>query len=203
MVGAVVLAAATAAAGKLAELREAEQDYLNVASAAQMVKDRICVSGYTYTKKSNEINPTVKFSASDGKGEILRDELIELCNILTDPIKDQNTRKSELEGKKIPFEINGNLAPGVYDEKWKTVNGSLSMKVDGRIIVELWLGNKAEGKSHNNMEIEFCPDGPVTKTIVDTVIDSGESGGDVVEIYTYVAMCSWPEEGCTITKGIQ
>ncbi len=197
-VGAVVLSASTAAAGKLAEQREREQDYLNVASAARLVKGRICKLTYTYKSTKNASgNVTSKGSeltASDGPAGvvILGEELKELCGSL---------EASPAVSEEKPFEIKLSSAAIPSDVDWKTVYGSLSMETDGRIIVKLWLvENKDESNEykHNYMEIEFCPDGPVKRTEVSTDPDTGVTTGT-----TTTTTYSWPESGCTITKGKQ
>lgn len=187
MVGTVVLVASTASAGKLAEQREREQAYLNVSSAAELIKDRICKTKYTCTYQPGESatisSPSVV--ASDGNSVILGTELSDLCNKLV-----LNTDPDWKEEKN--FEINLKKESDV-PEKWETVYGSLIMGADGRIYVDLWLGDKDHSEDYNHMKIEFCPDGPVKKTEVVTT-DTG--------VTTKVTMiCTWPEGGCTITRG--
>ncbi len=176
-VGTVALTASTAAAGRLAKQREREQDYLNVASAARLVKERICKLTYTYTGDGSDPaeRNLVASDASLGSKVILENELKELCGILAG-VTGLPTEK--------PFRIDLSSGSGSPDVEWKTVYGSLSVEADGKIIVGLWLGDQAKNnaENHNHMEIEFCPDGPVKKTATTT---------------TY----SWPESGCTITKG--
>jgi len=203
MVGAVVLAAATAAAGKLAELRETEQNYLNVASAAQMVRDKICEMTYTYETVDGNVTEN-KITVPSGE-VILEDELKKLCEILVENQGEADLQK-QLDDAAKTFEISGTV------DKWDTVHGLLSMKEDGRIIVGLWLVDKDESgggaasdeKIHNHMEIEFCADGPVTKTVVEE-IDGTDADGNpiIIETVTKTTTCSWPETGCTIMKGIQ
>lgn len=199
MVGAVVLAASTASAGKLAELKKNEQDYLNVASAARMVRDRICALTYTCRKEwVNDIltSNETKLEPSDNGAVILKSELMSLCGELADEDSAPTLGTAE-------FEITGT------DEDWDTVHGNLSMEKDGRIIVELWLKDEEDekGKSRNLMEIEFCADGPVTSTVVNRYENWGVDNNnnpilisvDVEVIKT--TTCSWPLSGCTITKG--
>jgi len=192
-VGTVALTASTAAAGKLAEQQEREQDYLNVASAARLVKDRICKLTYTYTKSGETLGSgTLTTSdASTNNKVILEKELEELCRILMES-------PGSAPEKSFKIDLSSNSS-GVT---WETVYGSLSVKEDGRIIVELWLGNEQKDNedNHNRMEIEFCPDGPVKKTVVNTKeSDTGEITKTSITTTTY----SWPESGCTITKGKQ
>jgi len=190
MVGTVVLVASTAAAGKLAEQQKREQAYLNVSSAAQLIKDRICKTKYKH-KTDGSDPPTGPLSVSDGK-VILKPELTALCNTLAENT-DPNTLQSDLDAKKAEFVINRKPGSASPAEEWETVYGSLRMGADGRIFVELWLGKKDENKDYNHMKIEFCPDGPVKEKKVITT-DAG-----VTE--TVITTCSWPEDGCTITKG--
>jgi len=196
MVGAVVLAAATAAAGKLAELRENEQNYLNVASAARMVKDRICALTYESVQIDGG-TPTVNLTASsDTDTIILKEELTELCNNLISA--DTATPVSAPAVTEKKFTITSAV------EDLDTVYGSIRMEADWRIIVELWLGkeDRAAKGNHNFMEIELCPEGPVTKKVVDeTESDTTDGSTTVIQKVTVTKTCSWPETGCTITKG--
>lgn len=195
MVGTVVLAASTAAAGKLTGQRKSEQDYLTVASAAHLVKDRICNSTYTYKKVSGEV-PEQGLEASDGKAVILKEDLEGLCRILAENT-DASTLQSTLDNAKKTFEVSCAPGAGMSNARCPIVYGCLSMKSDARILVELWLGNQDENKGNNHMAVEFCPDGPVKKTEV----ESKESGGVVKDVVTVTTTCSWPEGGCTITRG--
>ncbi len=213
-VGAVVLTASTAAAGKLAEQREREQDYLNVASAARLVKGRICKLTYTNElecKKDASGNmlsesSSQEFKTSDGSTSnkvILENELKELCGSLVEDPEAEPAPAAPLSAlpAEKPFKIELSSASGSTGVDWETVYGSLRVEADGRIIVELWLGNenKEHKDSHNHMEIEFCPDGPVKRTEV----TSTEDAGVITETSTTTTTYSWPESGCTITKGKQ
>ncbi len=200
MVGTVVLTAATASAGKLAGQQESEQDYLNVASAARLVKDRICELTYTYETTDTDPTPTETLAPNDKV--ILEGEVKGLCGILAeslnknpaeDPAVLQDRLNDKAEATK-PFQISRSGST-----EWGTVYGRVGMKADGRIIVELWLGNKDIDQGNNHMAIEFCPDGPVKETKVEN--KEAPSGGGVVTSTVTTTTCSWPESGCTITKG--
>lgn len=195
MVGTVVLTASTAAAGKLAEQREREQDYLNVTSAAQMLKDCICKLTYRHESKDG-VPPTVTLTAASGGEVILEKELTALCNILAENT-DPATLQSDLNAAEQTFTIELEGGTDAPAGEWKTVYGRLSMKADGRIYANLWLGGTDESMGNNRMEIEFCPDGPVKQTKVTTT----ESGGVITNQITVITTCSWPKNGCTITKG--
>ncbi len=200
MVGTVVLTAATASAGKMAGQQESEQDYLNVASAARLIKDRICELTYTYKTTGTDPDPSGELTAATGD-VILKGELEALCGILaeslnTNPAEDPDDLQDELNDKAkeaAPFEISRSGSM-----EWSTVYGRVGMKADGRLIVELWLGNKDIDQGNNHMAVEFCPDGPVKETRVEKEEDP--SGGVVTSTVT-TTTCSWPESGCTITKG--
>lgn len=203
MVGTVVLTAATASAGKLAGQQESEQDYLNVASAAQLVKDRICELTYTYTYETTDTDPTPTPTETLAPNDkvILEGEVKGLCGILAeslnknpaeDPAVLQDRLNNKAEATK-PFQISRSGST-----EWGIVYGRVGMKADGRIIVELWLGDEDIDQGNNHMAIEFCPDGPVKETRVEKEEDP--SGGVVTSTVT-TTTCSWPERGCTITKG--
>jgi len=210
MVGTVVLTASTASAGRLADMKDYEQDYLNVASAARMMRDRICKLTYTYKTtddKLDEGGETLK--DSDGKNIILETELKALCGVLAEN-QDKDDLQSLLDNTGKSF---GVFTIKDTNEKLDTVYGSLSMKADGRIIVGLWLKDE-NGNRRNYMEIEFCPDGPVTDRVVvvtdkpvlneDGTQKTDEENNPIYETITTVhetTTCSWPESGCTISKG--
>lgn len=207
MVGTVVLTASTAAAGKMSGQQKSEQDYLTVASAAQLVKDRICKLTYTYkTGDGSDADFGGRLESSDGEKVILESELKELCETLVEKPADGPVTPVVSESTKRSFEIScssGADGAGSSDVELDTVYGSLDMKEDGRIIVELWLqdSNEADKNNHNYMTIEFCPDGPVTETTVKNEEDP--SGGGVVTSTVTTKTLRWPESGCTITKGKQ
>jgi len=202
MVGAVVLTASTASAGKLIEMKENEQDYLTVASAARMVRDRICELKYTYKTTDGMLDGDGEtLIASDNKEVILKNELTGLCRVLAR--KQQGLDQTDNLIEKT-FEITGG-------EGWDTVKGSLSMDENGKIIVGLWLEDGEENK-RNHMQIEFLADGPVTNRYETyEVICVGEvkdeETGKPIPIYETIThvhkttTCSWPESGCTISKG--
>lgn len=190
-VGTVVLTASTAAAGKLAEQQKREQDYLNVASAARLVKDRICNLTYTHKQPDGSVPPTVELTASDGKAVILEEDLKKLCNILAEST-DPSGLQAALDAEKKSFEISFSSAEGLSVEEWDTVYGSLRMMADGRLFVVLWLGDSDKDKGSNHMTLEFCPEGPEKKT---------EVTGGVVTSSVVTTTCKWPESGCTITRG--
>ncbi len=221
MVGTVVLVASTAAAGKLAGQQKSEQDYLTVASAARLVKDRICKLTYTYTvtykKTDSKPEDTGKLKVSDSSDlpgspdpvsdpadnqVILKDSLTDLCDILannmnSDSPSDSDALNNKLKLHTTSFQIKYDITGASDDMKWEIVYGSVSMKVDGRIIVELWLGDPSEDKGTNHMTIEFCPDGPVKQTET----KNEEASGVITSTVTDTITCSWPENGCTITRG--
>jgi len=193
-VGTVALTASTAAAGKLAQQRQREQDYLTVASAARLVKKRIGAVSYTHTKTTYSDGRVDEFTRELTPGDvILKKELEEWCQILVE-------NPSSLGDTGKPFEINLDSAGGASAVEWKTVYGSLNMKADGRILVELWLGAAAKDdpQNYNRMKIEFIPDGPVIQT---EYTSEEPTPGTIVVITTVKTTYSWPEGGCTITKG--
>ncbi len=190
MVGTVVLAASTAAAGKLAQQRQSEQDYLNVSSAARLIKDRVCKLTYARIKVDGYLSSET-LQVSDGGKMILGSDLKALCGSLgTDGAPWVNAEK------KFEISASGGAAPAA----WETVYGRLRMEEDGRILVALWLGteDQDDAENHNHVKIEFCPDGPVSQTEVET---EEEDDGSITRTTTVTTTCSWPESGCTITKG--
>lgn len=203
MVGAIVLTASTASAGKMAEMKQNEQDYLTVASAARLVRDRICALKYTYKTLNDNHNPplTNEIKDSDGKGVILENELKNLYGGLA------GVPSAPSFGTEKTFEITGT------GEDWDKVHGSLKMMNDGKIIVELWLEDQEGNNRRNSMKIEFLADGPVTETYLHVYeVPTGEfyedEEGNKIPIYETktdvykTTTCSWPESGCTITKGL-
>jgi len=198
MVGSVVLTASTAAAGKLAQQRQNEQDYLTVASAAQLLKDRISALTYTHTRTLVDGTQTEKTSelACTGTG-VLNNGLKALCEKLVEA-------PTELASLTPSFEISHTSGAGGAAVELAPVYGSLRMETDGRIFAKLWLGkaNEADPENHNRMEIEFCPNGPVVTTSV-TSEERDNGAGTVTTTITEIITTkySWPEEDCIIRKG--
>jgi len=202
MVGSVALTASTAASGKLAQQKQNEQDYLTVASAARLVKNRICKLTYEHVKVDDN-SPSVTLEASDSGTVILSDELKKLCGILAENMG-SDTLQSDLDAAGAAFQISLTPAAGVTDVKWETVHGRLDMDSRGKITVKLWLGDAAIDnlQNHNHMKIEFSPDGPVKNTVVDRIETTEADGTITVTVKrTVTTTCRWPEVGCTIKKG--
>jgi len=200
-VGTIVLTASTAAAGKLARQRQSEQDYMDVASAARLLKKRIGVLTFKHTHVEVRIDgflssssDTPELTASPAGDIILKNELMELCGILT-PSSPPPAPSPPAEKK---FQIFKETAAASGEGK---VYGSMKMEADGRILVKLWLGSEdvTNTKNHNHVEIEFGPDGPVETTEV-TSVEDGDTG-EITETTTVTTTCSWPEDRCTIKKG--
>ncbi len=204
MVGSVALTASTAAAGKLAQQRENEQDYLTVASAARLLRDRIGALKYEHIYKTENGTPihvpnTPTLTASDGPtgGKvILENELINGCKIFSDHSLTPSEENFQIE-----------LAPVSGAPDWDIVYGSLKMDSNGKLLVKLWLGveDASDPQNHNRMKLEFCPDGGTYARQTDVeYVENLEPDGVTVtytEIITVTTTCSWPEGGCTITKG--
>jgi len=185
MVGTVVLAASTAAAGKLARQRQSEQDYLNVSSAARLLKDRLSKLTYTRIEVDGSL-VSEKLETFDRSRMLLQRDLEALCRTVgTDGAAEKR------------FEIS---ASDAAPEAWETVYGRLRMEGDGRLLVALWLGSEdpADVENRSQMKIEFSPDGPARQTEVET---EEEDDGSIQKTTTVTTTCSWPESGCTITKG--
>ncbi len=195
-VGSVALTASTAAAGKLAQQRQNEQDYLTVASAARLLRDRIGVLRYRQVTVDDHDSPG-DLTASDGRPIFLKGELTDRCQIISDPSLTAIEETFQIDLVPPPVPASG--APA-----WKTVYGSLKVEADGKILVKLWLGTADGTDSHNRMDLAFCPDGgaPAKQTDV-TYTETTAADGTVeyTETITVTTTCSWPEGGCTITKG--
>ncbi len=196
MVGSVALTASTAASGKLAKQRENEQNYLTVASAARLLRDRIGALRYKQVTVDGSAGPGT-LAASDGP-IILKAELINGCKIFSDPTLTPTEKNFQIE-------LDPASGPAAAAPDWKTVYGSLKVESDGKLLVKLWLGNAGGTDSHNRMNLEFCPDGGTFARHTDiTYTESLAADGVTVEyteIITVTTTCSWPEGGCTITKG--
>jgi len=192
MVGTVVLTASTAASGKLSQQQQDEQEYLTVASAARLLKNRI--GALTYTHVTTNGSPSSKILSASTGDVILETELEKLCEALV-----ENSGSLDSEAGKA-FEISA--AEGSSD--WEPVYGSLRMKSDGGILVSLWLGdsNETNPENHNRMELEFFPNS-VVNTKTETITHTDPVDGSITEtVRTIVTtIYSWPEGGCTITKG--
>jgi len=192
MVGTVVLTASTAAAGKLARQRETEQDYLNVSSAARLIKNRI--GALTYNHKRVHIDGgtidsiTRELTASGTM--ILKDKMEGLCQKLVEE------EPPALSGVTEPFAITFTSGSGTPAVTWKPVYGGVRMDATGKITVGLWLGNTAvdSTESHNHIKLEFSPDSVVNTSFY---VDPDDGTTTTTTYTTY----RWPEDGCIITKG--
>jgi len=197
MVGTVVLTASGAASGKLSQLKQDEQDYLTVSSAARLLKERIGALTYTHEKIDDNIPTETLTTGSTPDLVILKTELLNLCKILVPSTSPSPAPASS--STEYSFQIDGDATD------WDTVYGSLSMKTDGKILVELWLedSDETDPPKHNRMKLEFSPNGPVVETVITNEPKTNAEGEEIGTIThtTVTTTCSWPEDGCTITKG--
>ncbi len=201
MVGTVVLAASTAAAGKLHQQQQIEQDYLNVASAARLVKNRICALTYTYTYKTYSngtvVPPTDVLTSGGGGNVILKDELLGGCRAKLLPSSYPHPATPPAASG-TEFTIKPSSAsPAPSGSDWETVHGKIEMDGGGNIQVTLWLGDP--GKEHNKMKVEFLSQ-KLTETAYQSVANPSDPSNPIT-ITTITITCKWPQSGCTITKG--
>lgn len=112
MAGSVILTAGSAAAGRISGLKETEQSFYSVTSAAQVVRDEIEGQGFdAYTETIDKVPTGVykydKQPKDEGIGKILSDAIVEIYEKgkqETDPVK-LTIHPSDNEYKEVMGEV--------------------------------------------------------------------------------------------------
>lgn len=112
MAGSVILTAGSAAAGRISGLKETEQFFYSVTSAAQVVRDEIEGQGFdAYTETIDKVQTGVykydKQPKDEGMGKILKDAIVEIYEKgkqETDPVK-LTIHPSDNEYKEVMGEV--------------------------------------------------------------------------------------------------
>ena len=170
MVSAVILSAATSAARRIRNDREAQQDYLTVSSAAEMIRDSIQADRYyrkvtvtTYQPEKQEINgETVTVTKEPTVEREVKPPNKTMCEWLAAGIKGDDPKSPvSIIGSADTIEISVPPIAGEDGEETtlKTVVAAFQMDKDsGDITVRLHIKpeNESENKNENADDEEDC-----------------------------------------------
>lgn len=195
-VGAAILTAAVSAAHHMKSDREAQQNYLMVSSAAELIRDSI--AGDTYERTMTETHTAHTDAEGNTTYTVLREAKV------TDPPKgimgqwlsaciengSDNNEYASLKDFRDTIEVDLKIDE---DTSLRTVTAVFSAQKDGKIQVELSL-KPEEGKT-NDCRMTLTMQGTLTKADPEY-----RSAGDDYW-YTYKTTVKWEPQ--RITKGIK
>lgn len=195
-VGAAILTAAVSAAHHMKSDREAQQNYLTVSSAAELIRDSI--AGDTYERTMTETHTAHTDAEGNTTYTVLREAKV------TDPPKgimgqwlsaciengSDNNEYASLKDFRDTIEVDLKIDE---DTSLRTVTAVFSAQKDGKIQVELSL-KPEEGKT-NDCRMTLTMQGTLTKADPEY-----RSAGDDYW-YTYKTTVKWEPQ--RITKGIK
>lgn len=195
-VGAAILTAAVSAAHHMKSDREAQQNYLTVSSAAELIRDSI--AGDTYERTMTETHIAHTDAEGNTTYTVLREAKV------TDPPKgimgqwlsaciengSDNNEYASLKDFRDTIEVDLKIDE---DTSLRTVTAVFSAQKDGKIQVELSL-KPEEGKT-NDCRMTLTMQGTLTKADPEY-----RSAGDDYW-YTYKTTVKWEPQ--RITKGIK
>ena len=195
-VGAAILTAAVSAAHHMKSDREAQQNYLTVSSAAELIRDSI--AGDTYERTMTETHTAHTDAEGNTTYTVLREAKV------TDPPKgimgqwlsaciengSDNNEYASLKDFRDTIEVDLKIDE---DTSLRTVTAVFSAQKDGKIQVELSL-KPEEGKT-NACRMTLTMQGTLTKADPEY-----RSAGDDYW-YTYKTTVKWEPQ--RITKGIK
>lgn len=196
-VGAAILTAAVSAAHHMKSDREAQQNYLTVSSAAELIRDSIAGDKYerimteTHTAQKDDdgniTGYTVSYEAkvTDPKG--IMGQWLSAC------IEDgsENVQYASLKDFKDTIEVDLKIDE---DTSLRTVRADFFAQKDGKIQVQLYL-KPEEGKT-DDCRMTLTMQGTLTKEEE----SESHSSGDV-DSYIYKTTVKWEPQ--RITKGIE
>lgn len=196
-VGAAILTAAVSAAHHMKSDREAQQNYLTVSSAAELIRDSI--AGDSYERIMTETHTALR----DAEGNITGEEEISYKAVATPPtgimgqwlsacIENGEKRDEYASLKAFSDTIEVDLKID-EDTSLRTVKAVFSAQKDGKIQVELSL-KPEEGKT-NDCRMTLTMQGTLTKADPEY-----RSSGDNYS-YIYKTTVKWEPQ--RITKGIE
>ena len=195
-VGAAILTAAVSAAHHMKSDREAQQNYLTVSSAAELIRDSI--AGDKYERTMTETHTAVR----DTDGNITGENVSYSTNV-TNPtgimgawlsacIEDgiKNVQYASLKDFSDTIEVNLKIDD---DTSLRTVTAAFSAQKDGKIQVQLYL-KPEEGKTD---------DCRMTLTMQGTLKEEAPEShsNEDVDSYIYKTTVKWEPQ--RITKGIK
>ena len=197
-VGAAILTAAVSAAHHMKSDREAQQNYLTVSSAAELIRDSI--AGDSYERIMTETHTALK----DAEGNITGYTVSRKAKV-TDPPKgsmgewlsaciengNDNNEYASLKAFNDTIEVNLKIND---DTSLRTVKAAFSAQKDGKIQVQLYL-KPEEGKT-DDCRMTLTMQGTLTKA------EEAESySSEDVDSYIYKTTVKWEPQ--RITKGIE
>lgn len=197
-VGAAILTAAVSAAHHMKSDREAQQNYLTVSSAAELIRDSI--AGDSYERIMTETHTALK----DAEGNITGYTVSRKAKV-TDPPKgimgewlsaciengNDNNEYASLKAFNDTIEVNLKIND---DTSLRTVKAAFSAQKDGKIQVQLYL-KPEEGKT-DDCRMTLTMQGPLTKAE-----ESESYSSEDVDSYIYKTTVKWEPQ--RITKGIE
>ena len=195
-VGAAILTAAVSAAHHMKSDREAQQNYLTVSSAAELIRDSIAGDKYertmteTHTASTDaEGNTiyTVTYSTDVKYPTGIMGAWLSAC--IEDGI--ENNEYASLKDFSDTIEVNLKIDE---DTSLRTVTAAFSAQKDGKIQVQLYL-KPEEGKT-DDCRMTLTMQGKLTKE-EESESDSSED----VDSYIYKTTVKWEPQ--RITKGIK
>ena len=196
-VGAAILTAAVSAAHHLTSARDAQQNYLTVSSAAELIRDSI--AGDKYERTMTETHTAVR----DTDGNITGENVSYSTNV-TNPtgimgqwlsacIEDgsENVQYASLKDFKDTIEVDLKIDE---DTSLRTVRADFFAQKDGKIQVQLYL-KPEEGKT-DDCRMTLTMQGTLTKAE-----ESESYSSEDVDSYIYKTTVKWEPQ--RITKGIE
>ena len=195
-VGAAILTAAVSAAHHMKSDREAQQNYLTVSSAAELIRDSI--AGDSYERIMTETHTALK----DAEGNITGYTVSRKAKV-TDPPKgimgewlsaciengNDNNEYASLKAFNDTIEVNLKIND---DTSLRTVKAAFSAQKDGKIQVQLYL-KPEEGKT-DDCRMTLTMQGTLTTEGLDTLPAEEEY------VSTYKTIITWGSP--KIVKGI-
>ena len=197
-VGAAILTAAVSAAHHMKSDRGAQQNYLTVSSAAELIRDSI--AGDSYERIMTETHTALK----DAEGNITGYTVSRKAKV-TDPPKgimgewlsaciengNDNNEYASLKAFNDTIEVNLKIND---DTSLRTVKAAFSAQKDGKIQVQLYL-KPEEGKT-DDCRMTLTMQGTLTKAE-----ESESYSSEDVDSYIYKTTVKWEPQ--RITKGIE
>ena len=198
MVSVVILTAVSSAARHLSRDREAQQNYLTVSSAAELIRDSL--AGDSYERIMTETHTALK----DAEGNITGYTVSRKAKV-TDPPKgimgewlsaciengNDNNEYASLKAFNDTIEVNLKIND---DTSLRTVKAAFSAQKDGKIQVQLYL-KPEEGKT-DDCRMTLTMQGTLTKAE-----ESESYSSEDVDSYIYKTTVKWEPQ--RITKGIE
>lgn len=211
VISALILTAATSAAHHLRNDRKAQQNYLTVSSAAELIRDsvlneqfqRVYEKTSTYTKENGSWQvETVTINLQPGEFTGIMKEWLEAG---VQDNNDENAEYAEVSGSQDTIKID---VPVEGEDGLQTVQAEFTMDKDANITVKLSLlqPEKQNTTTDGTKSDDAADDCRMTLTITGSVAKEDRSpmtemGEDGKKIEKYVTTIKW--NTAKITKGIK